>query len=410
VVQTTAASQPLLLVHEGANYWQGPNVTNNAVSTPDAPANRILLDLEIIAYVKHTNNTTLNSLVSKNDGGTQRGYSLVFDANNLVLYYGLTTLNVASSTATIASGSTLWVRCTRNATTGQIQFFTSTNPATTNPQSVTWTQLGATISGLIGPINASGNLPLLIGGYISVNSGFSSLEKIYRLTLSNSIGGAPVVDFNPNQYNAANSQTQWTSSTGEVWSIQTGTAATGYKGVLVDRTIVQADGVNDLLLSSNVDISFTDKMTQFLAFKELTLGTTAIIADVGTTANRTGTIYDFTNVISNFTTVSGINNTYNTPLNSALFLLSKTIDRSESTPENEQNIYYNNILQTKTAVSANNTSGNFANGPIALFARNDNVGNFCGIANTFIVSNNLSNSTIRSSMYNYIKSINNNAF
>jgi hypothetical protein len=72
-VQTTAASQPLLLIHEGANYWQGPNVTNNAVSTPDAAANRISGDLDIIVYVKHTTNSTLNPLVSKNDGGNNRG-------------------------------------------------------------------------------------------------------------------------------------------------------------------------------------------------------------------------------------------------------------------------------------------------------------------------------------------------
>jgi hypothetical protein len=262
-VQSTAASQPLLLSHNGAstdNYWYSPNVTNNCVSTPNASVNQITGDFDIIAYVKHTTNLTLNALVSKNDSGSNRGYSFVFDNNNLVLYYGLTTLNVASSTATIASGSILWVRCTRVSSTGIITFFTSNDASTTNPQSVTWTQLGTTISGITGALNSSGTLPLLIGGYISANSGFGSNENIYRLTISNSIGGAPVVDFNPAQYNAATSQTAWTSSTGEVWTINTGTATSGYKGVLVDRTIVMGDGVDDSMQTTTqylpIDKSF----------------------------------------------------------------------------------------------------------------------------------------------------------
>ena len=64
--------------------------------------------------------------------------------------------------------------------------------------------------------------------------------------------GSVVRYFNPSTYNASTSQTQWTSTTGEVWTINTGTAATGYKGVLVNRTIVQSDGVDDRLLSGTL--------------------------------------------------------------------------------------------------------------------------------------------------------------
>jgi hypothetical protein len=390
VVQTTAASQPLLLVHEGANYWQGVNVTNNAVSTPDAPANRITLDLEIIAYVKHTNNTTLNSLVSKNDNSTQRGYSLVFETNNLVLYYGLTTLNVASSTATIASGSTLWVRCTRNATTGEIQFFTSTNPAATNPQSVTWTQLGATISGLIGPINSSGSMPLLIGGYVSVNSGFRSLEKIYRLTISNSIGGAPVVDFNPSTYNAATSQTQWTSSTGEVWTINTGTATTGYKGVLVDRTIMQGDGIGDDLISGT--IANKQFFTSYIACNLLSFS--GRIRGGNTTLQQI--IFGSASNLDMFGGAGSISFTGETP--NRLQLLTANYAASP-------NAYtrINSLARNNPAIDIGNAISN----KISIFSDANTLFSNVNI-NTVIES--VTNDPLNDAMYNYIKSINNNAF
>jgi hypothetical protein len=110
-----------------------------------------------------------------------------------------------------------------------------------------------------------------VGGIAEVFS-----DKIHYATISNTIGGTPVVDFNPNQYNAATSQTQWTSSTGEVWTINTGTAATGYKGQIVTKTTTQGDGIDDRLISST--INFVTPSNLFVACANLPTspGTTAI--------------------------------------------------------------------------------------------------------------------------------------
>jgi hypothetical protein len=231
---------------------------------------------------------------------------------------------------------------------------------------------------------------------------------VYRATISNSIGGSPVVDFNPNQYNAATSQTQWTSSTGEVWTINTGTATTGYKGVLVNRTIVQGDGIDDLLLSGNVDLSGTNKITSYFAIKKLSTQL-ALFYTIGSNANRVSSLINSA-VYQGFNTVGGLSNDYATVAdNTSLVCFTHLTDRSLSAA-NEQEFYFNNIVQSKTMLNNNNTSGNLGNNPIALFARLDGAGPSNNILNTAISSPNLDNSTQRTAMYNYVRSINNNAF
>jgi hypothetical protein len=391
VVQTTAASQPLLLVHEGANYWFGPNVNFNNCSTPNAAANQITGDLDIIAYLKHTSNGTLNAICSKNDNSNNRGYSLVFEANTLTLYYGTNSLNVASATSIVASGSKLWVRCTRNSSTGDIKFYTSNNPVTTAISSISWTQLGATVSGITGALNSSSLNGLFIGSYVSSGSG-ESQEQIYRVTLSNSIGGAPVVDFNPNQYNAATSQTQWTSSTGEVWSIQTGTATTGYKGVLVDRTVVQGDGVDDTLMSGT--LTNYQYISRYMALTPYTMNNSGGRLIAGTGSGHL--LYNFnTGILRAF---SGSDLDYSGEVINIVQLFTANFNSSSST------ILVNN------ANSVSGDTGTNISSILALFSSsNPNQYSNC-LINTMIQATSVNNSTQNTSMYNYLKSINNNAF
>jgi hypothetical protein len=382
-VQTTAASQPLLLAHNGAssdNYWWGSGVGGNNVITPDAAANRITGDIDIIAYIKHTS-LAGNAIVSKNDNGSNRGYNLVIETNTLTFYYGTTSLNTASATVAISNGATLWIRCTRNSITGIITFFTSNDSGTTNPQSVTWTQLGATIAGITGALNSSSPNGLLIGGYVSINSGFVSNERIYKLTVSNSIGGTPVVDFNPATYNASTSQTNWTSATGEVWTISTGTATSGYKGVLVDRTIVMSDGVDDNLTNSDT----TTFRTTFAAVS----------------VNRTGAF--FGGILNNNTGASALSQWMHTQESTniidanAVFTPTKYVNNiatSTYTP------YRTFIGQIDLALTPNT-----ANGRIIGFLGGNNY--LLGNIKTILQTTNNPNATERTATFNLLKTLNN---
>ncbi len=241
LVQATAASMPLLLVKNAsdANYWFGSGVSGNYCSTPNAAANQITGDIEIIAKIDKLSIGSSEVIVSKWYDGTSAYICGFTNANKPFLYWSTTGGNFFYKEAgDIISNGLSWLKVNRNSTTGDIKFYTSTN-------GVSYTQLGGTILSTPSGIYA-GTSSLKIG----TSDGSEAFKgKIYSITISNSIGGSPVVDFNPASYNAATSQTQWTSTTGEVWTINTGTATSGYKGQIVSFTCLQGDGIDDKLNS-----------------------------------------------------------------------------------------------------------------------------------------------------------------
>ena len=217
--------------------------------------------------------------------------------------------------------------------------------------------------------------------------------KIYRATISNSIGGAPVVDFNPAQYNASTSQTAWTSSTGEVWTINTGTATTGYKGVLVDRTIVQGDGVDDSLQTT----------TQYLPIDKSFYAADKYFS-------------------SNLTASSG-----------GIRVLNGNFGQNNSTSRRMWFNAGNNEIVASTAniATLNLNTGSVASGDtkfrvntgadttstvvfVSIISREVNIFNTFTICNaqlnTLVITNQVDTNSQKTATYNLIRSINNNAF
>jgi hypothetical protein len=391
VVQTTAASQPLLLAHEGANYWWNGGVNGNYCSTPSSAANSIVGDIEFTAYIDYKNNGTLQIIHSKSLAVTNFCYDTYIDsANKLVLQYSLNGISALSGTCSVSLGSTYigWVKINRISSTGVIKFYTSTD-------GITYTQLGGDISGTSGNIFNS-TASLAIGAY---RNGFDIpfSGKIYRATISNSIGGAPVVDFNPNQYNAATSQTQWTSSTGEVWTINTGTAATGYKGVLVDRTIVQGDGVDDGLVTS-ATINLGSVFTLYGAFKGYN--------------NEGGSgkiVFGKQNIDGAFTRFSSINlGAWFGALGAALIQQAATVNNL-NLGTFKRKLSDNTFQVNNGAIATNANSVVLTNSEISVFSATA-YGICNGLFNTGVFSIIEDNTTQKTNMYNYIRSINNSAF
>lgn len=245
VSQGTAGSMPLLLAYDGINkHVFIPNVAGNYFSTPHATANNITGDFDFQAEISPYALNVFSSIATKYIFEGQRSFywRLMDDAKlQIVLRVGGVDTSVVSSAAyPYAVNLKRWVQVTRNSTTGDVKFYTSLD-------GITYTQLGTTQAGPTGALE-SANTPLEIGA-LSAGSFSVFAGKIYRVKLSNSIGGAPVVDFNPNSYNAATSQTNWTSTMGEVWTLNVGTAPTGYKACIVSKTICMYDGINDTLIS-----------------------------------------------------------------------------------------------------------------------------------------------------------------
>ena len=395
VVQTTAASQPLLLTHtSGENYYQGVGVTGNFVSTPNSAANSNNGNKEIIVKFSTNDTTSSSDIVSKDEVGSNRAYAILYDHSSQRFSIVITTDLTSTSVVNTDSGTILrnyagWYKVTFTFSAGVLSIRTYESL-----DNINYTQVGSTIT-------RNGNNFIGTNAILNIGSRSSTfgscIAKIYRVTISNSIGGTPAVDFNPNSYNAATSQTQWTSSTGEIWSIQTGTATTGYKGVLVDRTIMQGDGVDDLLINAIVRPNI---LTQYLATNTYTNDNSgnAVLVD-SNSGSYLNSIVAFTSIVGNI--MNGF--------------------ASDLTKAKSANVVYlvttSNNSGVKNAISVNNgtettnayTPALSGNG-ISILSRSSGGTKANALIRTYLLSNAQDDSTVRTAMYNIIRSINNSAF
>jgi hypothetical protein len=390
VVQTTAASQPLLLVHSGVNYYQAVGVTQNSISTPNNNNTFNLRgNFDFKFNLENLNTSTTRRFFSIGDTDLTVQMHLRITNTNLLrceLSEGGAILLAYDSTATLPSFGNIWVRVYRNKTAGEITFYTSTD-------GTTWTQLGAVITGVTtnDTFNSTGNIRLG-SAFASFVDATPFLGKIYYSELTNSFNGSAQRIFNPNQYNAANSQTQWTSSTGEIWSIQTGTATTGYKGVLVDRTMLQSDAIDDSLVVTGLS-SFIN-LSVYAAVKVYTNATASRIYGGSLSSNDhilfgnsidlkafNGAQLNFAGEVLNATVL------YTTNFNSA----SSTIRRNNV---NEVSGNLGSLASTAIRLFCDGIGGNFSNNCL----------------NTILYSKTVDSGSVNTSVYNYTRSINNSAF
>lgn len=387
VTQATAASQPLLLVHDGTNnYYQGVGVASNSCSTPNAAANQITGDIDLIANANINTNIGTGSglLIGKLALGSE-SYAMGV-SNNKLRFYGKTGSTVLdfSSTSSVNSyyGYSKWYRITRVQSTGVISFYVGND-------GTNWTLLDSTTqaSGSL----ANGNQTLYIG---SDSGGFWLMQgKIYRATISNSIGGAPVVDFNPASYSASTSQTQWTSTTGEVWTINTGTASTGYKGVLVDRTIVQGDGVDDTIETSGLNITLN---TRYAAINPINIsGGYMIYGKTGGNGDR-HLWHQTAGNIQAYSSAGGSIN-FTSVLANRVQMLTTTFNTTSS---------YN---LTNNTSQANGTLGSENFTTLQIFGNGASVFKNFNLRTLFETIN-VDNSTQNTAMYNAIRGFNGGAF
>jgi|GEM_PF-6465988 len=388
-VQTTAASQPLLLAHNGAssdNYWYGSGVSGNFVNTPSAAANQITGDIEIIAKFRINSLSNSGIILSKwsSNSNNTGSYELYYSGSSRFQFYiqrasdGLAG-NVLSGVFSLTINTDIYIKVNRVASTGAVIFYQSTDGITYNLISTSTLFTGENIYNSTALVK--------IGSEFAVDQ--SNINaKISRATIANSIGGTPVVDFNPATYNASTSQTQWTSATGEVWTINTGTATTGYKGVLVDRTIVQSDGVDDSMTSGT--LASANYFSSYIALNPKKFDASKYIIDGSSNDNHY--IYNGSSVIK-FGEIPYVGGA-----------------------QNVLNLYSGDFNNTNTKIRVNNAneqSGIFATIPttsVKLFSRSNGLLSSNTNINTLIFSASIDTDTTKTATYNLIRSLNNNSF
>ena len=325
--------------------------------------------------------------------GAAEGYILRYNgsAKTLVLVTNLGGFTTYSSTATITAvnDAILWVKITRQRSNGEVKFFTS-------PDGITYTQLGSTVSGSTAAINVGSSVVEI--GSRGVGTTASTLGKIYRATISNSIGGTPVVDFNPASYNASTSQTAWTSATGEVWTINTDSAASGFAGRLVNRTICAFGGsaqTSQFVVNTSIQVNQPD--TVYAAFKFDVFNLYQAIYDSNTTSTR--------QVVTNAAATGQLETNAGMPI-IATGLVQNSLKLATSLYNGaSSSLQVNN----GTAITGNAGTQRMDGLRIGVLA-NGSPFTLKGIINTILVSSLNDNATTRTAMYNLIRSLNNNAF
>jgi hypothetical protein len=351
------------LLHSGENYYQGVGVAGNFVSTPNTTANDVISeDLELIVEAEFSNYTNQSGLIGK--FGSSGNANYYFFTVNKILYLivrtggSLVTVNSAIITA-LTENQKYFLRVTRT-NAGFVQFSYSEN-------GIAYT-IVTSISSTAGNLDAS-SIALTVGARTSTTD--SAFCKIFSAKMIKN--GNLIALFNPNQYNAANSQTQWTSSSGEIWTINKSSGNT-FVGVLVDRNIIQGNNSTTSMVVSS--LASNQPYTEYLV----------------STRNGTG---NFTaKATGNSNSHSGTNIVMNngTALNSAntSVIRQQITFRANST---NSGVAVNNGTETTGNAGANNGT----NLTIAQGAHN---------INTLVISKTDDTSPQRLAMYNYLREIN----
>lgn len=192
-------NDPLFLDYTGTQYVYLPGVFGNALSVTNSAALQITGDIDLRAYIAPDSwvPSSYVPIIWKILNSPSNNFSYALGLNNAgrlllgVSLNGTTLLPDSISTVStgFANGVAKWVRVTRVASTGTVQFFTSDD-------GVTWTQLGTDVSNTSGNIYA-GTSNLYILSADLAGGGYSSYVgpcKVFRAQIFNGIDGTKVLD------------------------------------------------------------------------------------------------------------------------------------------------------------------------------------------------------------------------
>lgn len=264
------SNDPLFLSYTGEKYVYLPGIAGNYVSTPDHADVDFTGDIDFQVLVAPDDWTpgATTDFVSKYGAAGTRSFRFGIQASgNLFFQRSLDgTVDETDFTAATDGGAALslgaidgqwlWVRVTRNATTGEIKFFTGGSGETP-----VWVQFGVGQSGTPGAIFNSASL-INIGGNTGGTANLLA-GKVRRVILKNGIDGTVVADFDASSL----SQTSMVDSTGKTWTVNRATS--GRKTVVVDRPLFLF-GTDDYLETADhadLDIAAGDAFTAILAMR-----------------------------------------------------------------------------------------------------------------------------------------------
>jgi hypothetical protein len=263
---TTGAdsNDALFLDWSGASYVYLPGVASNHMSVPDEAALDITGDIDIRVQVAMDDWTPASqaTLVGKYGGGGERSYQLVIVTGGggaLRINWttdGTTGISATSTvTPTITDGAPLWVRVTLDVDNGasgyDAKFFTS-------PDGVTWTQLGATVTGVGTTSIFSSNRDVFVG----LSSGTTGIfaGKVYRAQVLDGIDGTPVLDIDTSVITTG-AATSFNALTGQTVTINRGTSGRKSVAVVSPVWLFGTDDYMEVADNDLLDFGASDSFT-----------------------------------------------------------------------------------------------------------------------------------------------------
>lgn len=216
------------LIGEQSQYIDLPGTSGNYASTPDSAAVSITGDIDIRVRVSMDDwsPAATQRFLAKEVVG-DRSYGIGINSTPRLLFRysvdGTTALESGATAATgFTDGTTHWLKITRVASTGVIRFFTADDVATTDTDSITFTQLGADVAGTAGALFNS-STALEIGSRI-LGTVENLAGNVYYAEVRNGIGDTGVVvarfDANTVPQQATRTPNTWVADdTGETWTV-----------------------------------------------------------------------------------------------------------------------------------------------------------------------------------------------
>jgi len=213
-----------------------PGLVDNYATVPNAAPLQITGDIDVCMRMAATDWTpgSITYPISKLGLTGTRAWDVIFAGTYVAFRFSpdgstVTQVLVASTPQSVlVDGAAAWWRITRNATTGDVMFFTAPD-STSEP--TTWTQRGATAAGAAGAIFA-GTVNIGIGAQAVGSAGLAGTYM--RAIVKDGIGGTTVLD---TDFTTPASDVQsFTATTGQTVSILgTTPTVTVHSGRAVDR-------------------------------------------------------------------------------------------------------------------------------------------------------------------------------
>jgi hypothetical protein len=262
----------LLQSADSAGYLYVPGAAGDKADTPDHADFAIAgdIDVRVLAAADDWTPSGNRTFVSQWQGiGSDRAWAFQLTPTRLQLLWSVAGTTVITKTSTVTPGGTdgqpLWCRFTLDVDNGaagnDLKFYTSADPITTEPESVTWAQLGTTVTTAgVTSIHDSA-WAVTMGALVDDTNVFQG--RVYYAEVRNGIGGTIVA--NPDLRGSAQqtSATSLTDSYSKPWTVRG--AASWLPSPAVNSYLLEDDSGILLLESSVPDIPYTNPMPQLLA-------------------------------------------------------------------------------------------------------------------------------------------------